>query len=128
MAMAEYVIRIGRSCLLLYILKRTYHFLMAARIALPYGQRSTPVPLSGKRPVLHFCQPLTHSPRLDMPRNPIDAPVVCNELLFHLLHVQEPTIFGVVEQGCVARPAKRIFVLVQLFFIEKPPLFEIFHN
>ena len=93
--------------------------------AAPDRDRSTPVSVSGDRPVVDVFQPVSESLFTDEIREPVYAVVIGNQFVFQLGHFNVPAWFRVVDQRCTASPAVRVvmfhlFLGVDLVFCSQP--------
>ena len=82
----------------------------AAVRAFPDVQRSAPVPVAGKTPVLNVLQPFSETPLADRRRNPVDFLIIFYQIIPHLGHFNKPGLPCVVNQGSAAAPAMRIIM------------------
>ncbi len=91
------------------------HALHLTRGGTPNGQRSTPVSLTGNRPVLDVAQPFTKSAFTDPIRCPFYLVIEFQEALFHCCHSNKPGIHRIVEQRVICSPT--VWILVSIFFL-----------
>ena len=85
--------------------------LMAAALALPHIQRSSPVAVAADAPVLDILQPVAEAALADALRDPVDGVVIADEVLLHRRHLDEPGFPGVIDERGVAAPAERVVML-----------------
>src|SRR3989338_1659355 len=112
MTVAQEIIMIVRKVLRNQVFFSADNLPMRASLALPNGQRSAPIPLAGKSPVLNLAQPLSKPAFFQMSWHPINQFIILNQSAFNLLHIDKPTLFGVIQKCRTASPAKRIIMFV----------------
>ena len=86
--------------------------LIVARLTFPYWQGGSPVTLAPQCPVYVVRQPVAEASVLDVFRIPVDQLVIGQQALFSSRCAYIPGGLGIVEQGRIAPPAKRVGMLV----------------
>ena len=59
-------------------------------LAFPNIKRRSPVTVTADTPVLHVFKPVAETSFSDTFRNPVDRIIICDEVLFHGSHLDEP--------------------------------------
>ena len=64
--------------------------MLVSAFTFPYIQRCSPVTVAAYAPVLHIFQPVTETALADALRNPVDRVVICDQVILHRCHIDEP--------------------------------------
>ena len=85
--------------------------LVAAALALPDVQGSSPVSVAGDAPVLNVLQPVAETALSDVRRDPVDLLVAIYKVIPDVRHLDEPGLARIVKERRAAAPAVRIIML-----------------
>ena len=103
--------------LLRAVIRKLMQLLLAAdglhmsALALPDIQRSTPVTVPGKSPVLYIFQPVAETSLTDALRNPVYRIIIAHQIIAHRSHLDEPGLACIINQRCITAPAVRVAML-----------------
>src|SRR5204863_7841009 len=97
-------------------------------VALPDGDRRTPVPVTTDRPVARPFQPLAERTVADVLGHPGDLPVQRQHAVLDRGDLDEPARYGLVDERRVGAPAVRITVHVAVVADDDASLLEIMQD
>ena len=97
----------GKSCKLFPGADRN----LLAALTLPDIKRSSPVTVSGNRPVLKIFQPVAESSFSDGFGNPVDCIIIGNHVILNGCHFDIPGFSCIVNKRSIASPAVRVIML-----------------
>ena len=96
--------------------------------AFPDVEGRAPVAVAGNGPVLDVFQPVAETAGADGFGQPVDGVVVLYQRVLVIAFADVPGVAGVIDQGRVAAPAVRIFVLELRRFIQQAGIFQILQD
>src|ERR1700722_296771 len=93
-------------------------------IRAPYGDRCSPVPVAGYRPITGPFEPVSKPPLFQVSGNPMDLLICIDEFFFDLFNRHKPTVHCTIDKRRVGAPTEGISMVDRPSLNESAHLFE----